>query len=56
MAERLSRSRLTAADVEAVKARFEKTVTTFGGWMCWDSAGTAIPKPFEEATQRRWTS
>jgi len=41
-----------AADVEAVKSAVEKTVTTFGRLdVLVNSAGTAIPKPFEEATQ-----
>src|SRR5277367_4763246 len=41
-----------AADVEAVKSAVEKTVATFGRLdVLVNSAGTAIPKPFEEATQ-----
>jgi len=41
-----------AADVEAVKSAVERTVTTFGRLdVLVNSAGTAIPKPFEEATQ-----
>jgi 3-oxoacyl-[acyl-carrier protein] reductase len=41
-----------AADVEAVKSAVEKTVSTFGRLdVLVNSAGTAIPKPFEEATQ-----
>src|SRR6202048_2655393 len=40
-----------AADVEAVKAAVEKTVATFGQLdVLVNSAGTAIPKPFEETT------
>src|SRR6202011_4575969 len=40
-----------AADVEAVKSAVEKTVTTFGRLdVLVNSAGTAIPKPFEETT------
>src|SRR5438128_10223906 len=40
-----------AADVEAVKSAVEKTVTTFGRLdVLVTSAGTAIPKPFEETT------
>jgi len=33
-----------AADVEASRARVEKTVTTFGGWIAGEQCGTAIPK------------
>src|SRR6267142_5065888 len=41
-----------AADVEAVKSAVEKTVATFGRLdVLVNSAGTAIPKRFEEATQ-----
>src|ERR1700729_3148511 len=40
-----------AADAEAVKAAIEKTVATFGRIdILVNKAGTAIPKPFEEAT------
>src|SRR6266403_1560807 len=40
-----------AADVEAVKGAIEKTVATFGRLdVLVNSAGTAIPKPFEETT------
>src|SRR6202167_5642797 len=40
-----------AADAEAVKSAVEKTVATFGGLdVLVNSAGTAIPKPFEETT------
>jgi len=40
-----------AADAGAVKAAVEKTVATFGGLdVLVNNAGTAIPKPFEEAT------
>jgi 3-oxoacyl-[acyl-carrier protein] reductase len=40
-----------AADADAVKAAVEKTVATFGRLdVLVDNAGTAIPKPFEEAT------
>ena len=40
-----------AADAAAVKAAVEKTVATFGGLdVLVNNAGTAIPKPFEEAT------
>jgi 3-oxoacyl-[acyl-carrier protein] reductase len=40
-----------AADVEAVKGAVEKTVAAFGRLDVFvNSAGTAIPKPFEEAT------
>jgi 3-oxoacyl-[acyl-carrier protein] reductase len=40
-----------AADVEAVKGAVEKTVATFGRIdVLVNNAGTAIPKPFEEAT------
>jgi 3-oxoacyl-[acyl-carrier protein] reductase len=40
-----------ATDAKAVKAAIEKTVATFGGIdVLVNNAGTAIPKPFEEAT------
>jgi 3-oxoacyl-[acyl-carrier protein] reductase len=40
-----------AADAGAVKAAVEKTVATFGGLdVLVNNAGTAIAKPFEEAT------
>jgi len=40
-----------AADVEVVKRAVEKTVATFGRLdVLVNSAGTAIPKPFEETT------
>jgi 3-oxoacyl-[acyl-carrier protein] reductase len=46
-----------AADVEAVKSAVEKTVGTFGRLdVLVNSAGTAIPKPFEEATQEEMDS
>src|ERR1700694_5888479 len=40
-----------AANVEAVRGAVEKAVATFGRLdMLVNSAGTAIPKPFEETT------
>src|SRR5437879_6876017 len=43
--------RADAADADAVKAAVEKAVATFGRLdVLVNSAGTAIPKPFEETT------
>jgi len=43
--------RADAADADAVKAAVEKTFATFGQLdVLVNNAGTAIPKPFEEAT------
>src|SRR5882762_211659 len=40
-----------AADANAVKAAVKKTFATFGRlYVLVNNAGTAIPKPFEEAT------
>jgi len=51
LAERLSRSRQTLPVWKQSEVRFEKAVATFGRLdVLVNSAGTAIPKPFEETT------
>ena len=50
-AARRSRFRRTPSKAEAIKAAIDKAVATFGPLDVFvNNAGTAIPKPFEEAT------